>query len=556
MDTAYTVGDLIAEFLVKCHVDTAFGVVSVHNVPMLDAIARGGQIRFVMARGELGGSHMADGYARASDRLGVLFTSTGPGVSNAATGIVEARFAGSPLLHFTGQTRTQYVDRDMGCVHEIPDQLGLMGSAGKAALRIRHPADAFAVLRQAVASALAFPSGPVTIEVPIDVQSMALARPAGLDLYRLPEPAHPRPSDAELDALVEQVAQARRPMLWLGRGALAAGRQVSQLLDMGFGMVTSQAGRGVVPDQHPMNLGTLNLGLDVVEQFYETVDLMIVAGSRLRGYETADFTAPLPRRLVQVDLDPRADGRTYANVGFVHGDVGDVLDALIERLRGRLAVDPQFRADFARLKTVARASYQASLGPYATLAEQLQPLLPDDAIWARDITMNNSTWGNRLLQLNPGISNIYPISGGIGQGMCLGIGAALAPGGRKTLILIGDGGLALNLGELWTAIQERLDVVLIVGNDNGYGVIRQIQDKVAGGRRVYDDLLSPDMKELARLAGMPFWRVARAGDFGAAMAEAIAVRGPTMVEIDMVAIGVFPPYYPIGPKVATVAVAP
>ena len=138
--------------------------------------------------------------------------------------------------------------------------------------------------------------------------------------------------------------------------------------------------------------------------------------------------------------------------------------------------------------------------------------------------------------------------------MCLGIGAALSPGARKTIILIGDGGFALNMGELWTAIQENLDVVIIVGNDNGYGVIRQIQDKVAGGRRMYDDLLTPDLKELAKVAGIPFWRVSRPEDFGAMVEQAVAVRGPTMVEIDMVTIGVFPPYFPIGPKVPTVSV--
>ena len=398
METEYTVSDLIAEFLVQCEVEIAFGVVSIHNVPMLDAVSRGQRIRFIMSRGELGGSHMADGYGRASNKLGVLFTSTGPGVSNAATGILEAGFAGTPVLHFTGQTKTPFLDRDMGCVHDIPDQLGLMRSAGKAAYRIRTPSDAFAVLRQAVAAAVSFPRGPVTIEVPIDVQSMPVRRPAGLDLYAIPKPAHRPPAEAELDFLVEQVAHARRPMLWLGRGAGAAGDQVRQLLDMGFGMVTSLAGRGVVSDDHPMNLGSLNgPGLPVVEEFYESVDLMLVVGCRLRGYETADFTAALPKRLIQIDLDPRADGRTYANIGFVNGDVCEVLDALIDRVRTRLNIDPGFREAFRRLKTVARASFKATLGPYATLSEQLRKVMPENAIWARDITINNSTWGHRLL---------------------------------------------------------------------------------------------------------------------------------------------------------------
>ena len=246
-DAAYTVSDLIAEFLARCEVETVFGVVSVHNVPMLDAVARSNRIRFVMARGELGAGHMADGYARASGKLGVFFSSTGPGASNAATGLVEARFASTPVLHITGQTKTAFVDRDMGTVHDIPDQLGLLGAAGKAAFRIRAPQDAFAVLREAVATAFSFPCGPVSVEVPIDLQSLPVARPAGLDDYAIPTPVTAPAAAAELDALVEAVAKARRPMLWVGRGARGAGVELAKLLDLGFGMVTSLAGRATVP---------------------------------------------------------------------------------------------------------------------------------------------------------------------------------------------------------------------------------------------------------------------------------------------------------------------
>lgn len=551
MPSAYTVSDLIAEFLERCDTETIFGIASVHNIPMLDAIGRSNRIRFVMTRGELGASHMADGYARASGKIGVLFTSTGPGAANAVGGLVEARFASTPILHITGQTSTSFAERGMGTVHDIPDQRGLMAAAGKAAYTVRHASDAFAILRQAVAEALSFPRGPVTVEVPTDIQRSPVHRPASLDHYTLPEFPPLRPTEVELEALVRLVADAKRPMLWLGRGAAHAGAAARALLDLGFGMVTSWAGRGVVSEDHPMNLGSLNGGGNsIVENFYGTVDLMLVVGSRLRGHETLDFSTALPKRLVQIDVDPRADGRTYPNIGFVNGDARVVLEELTTRLRGRLAVEPGYRDEFARLKVQARSAFKASLGPYGTFAEQLRAVMPKDAIWARDVTINNSTWGNRLLPLHDPTTNIYPIGAGIGQGMCLGIGAALGAGGRKTVVLTGDGGFALSLAELWTAVQEKLDLVLIVANDNGYGVIRHIQDKAAGGRRRFDTLLSPGLSELAKVAGLPFWRVSRPEDFGKAVAEAITMQGPTMVEIDMTTIGEHPPYFPYGPKIS------
>lgn len=548
--TDYTVSSLVAEFLAKCEVETVFGIVSVHNIPMLDAIAQGNSVRFAMTRGEAGAAHMADGYARASGGLGVLFTSTGPGAANAVAGLVEARFASTPLLHITGQTLTRFADRGMNTVHDVPDQLGIMAAAGKASYRIRAAEDALGVLKSAVAAALTHPRGPVTVEIPIDIQRTALKRPASLDLYTLPKQPPQPPTAPELDELVRLVSTARRPMLWLGRGAADAGRVAQKLLDLGFGMVTSWAGRGAVSEDHPRNLGALNgAGLTAVESFYESVDLMLVVGSSLRGHETVDFSAALPKNIVRIDLDPRADGKPYGNIAFVQGDACSVLDALLARLDGKLQIDASFPDEVAQLKRDSRAAFARALGPYATFAEQLRTVLPRDTIWARDVTINNSTWGHKLFPLHDPSTNIYPIGAGIGQGMCLGIGAALAPGGRKTAVLIGDGGFALSLCELWTAIQEQLDIVIIVANDQGYGVIRHIQDKAAGGRRRFDTLAAPDLGELARVAGVPFWRVDRADAFGSTVAEAVAVTGPTIVEIDMTAIGHHPPYFPYAPKV-------
>jgi len=544
----YNVGDLVAEFLALCGVTTAFGVVSVHNIPMLDGIGRRNAIRFVMTRGELGASHMADGYARATGSLGVLFTSTGPGAANGVAGLVEAGFAGSPLLHITGQTATKFVDRGMGSVHDVPDQLGMLKAVSKAAFRVRSAQQALGTLTRAAVVALTPPMGPVSVEVPIDIQRTPIARPAAFDNFILPVPAPLQPDAAALQHLAARIAQARRPMLWLGNGARGAGEGARALLDLGFGMVTSWNGRGVVPEDHPMSLGALNgNGSQAVQEFYAGCDLMLVAGSRLRGHETGDFSVKLPP-LVQIDVDPAANGRTYAAECMVVGDARPSLLQLAALLRGKMRIDAGFAADFATAKARAQADFRATLGPYASFPEQLRAVMPRDALWVRDITLNNSTWGNRLFPVYGPRDSIYPVGAGIGLGLHLGIGAALAVGGRKTVMMSGDGGFFLNVTELWTAVQERADMVMLVMNDRGYGVIKHIQDSLYGGRRFYGDLLTPDLQQLAALAGIPAWKVSQADRFGATMAEAIAHRGPSLVEVDMTAIGEFPPYRPYNRK--------
>ncbi|MBW8268559.1 thiamine pyrophosphate-binding protein [Caldovatus aquaticus] len=543
----YTVADLVAEFLHACGVTTAFGIVSVHNIPMLDAIGRRNAIRFVAPRGEMGGGHMADAYARVSGGLGVLITSTGPGAANAVPALVEARFAGSPLLHITGQTPTRFLDRDTGSVHDVPGQTAMLASVCKAAYRVRAAGEAFGILTRAAAEALTSPAGPVSVEIPIDLQRAPIGRPAGLDRLKLPIPAPLAPDEAALDEAAAIFAKAKRPMVWLGNGARHARAQAMMLLELGFGAVNSWNGRGIVPEDHPMTFGGLNgNGAPRIQEFYQTVDAMLVVGSRLRAHETAELSVKLPRTLVHADIDPRANGRTYPSALFVHGDAALVMEGLARRLMGRLAPDPAFAAEFRETKRRAVAEYCAGLGPYADFPWQLRRAMPRDAVFVRDVTISHTTWGNRIFPVLGPRDSVHPVGAAIGPGLPFGIGAALAaaPEGRKTVVMTGDGGFAVNLAELWTAAQERAELVIIVMNDRGYGIIKVIQNAMADGRHFAADPELPRLEPLAALAGMPFFRVAEAAAFGATVAQALAVRGPALVEVDMQAIGEIPPYPP------------
>ena len=211
---------------------------------------------------------------------------------------------------------------------------------------------------------------------------------------------------------------------------------------------------------------------------------------------------------------------------------------------------PGYVEEFSQLKRNAQTVFIDTLGAYGTFSPQLRKVMPRDAIWARDVTQNNTTWGNRVFPLNAPEQNVYPVGAGIGQGLCLGIGAAVAAGDRKTVVMTGDGGFFLNVGELWTAVQENLDMVVIVMNDRGYGVIKRIQDATAQGRRFYADLEGPDLEKLAGISDIPYFRVSHADTFGDTVAKAMAIKGLTMVEVDMTAVGEFPPYYPFNQKPA------
>ncbi len=544
-ENTYNVGDLVAEFLARIGVETCFGIVSVHNIPMLDGIGRRNAIRYVMCRNEMGGAHMADAYARVSGHLGVMFSSTGPGAANTVPGLVEAQFAGSPMLHITGQTPTKFIDRDMGTVHDVPGQTAMLAAVSKAAFRVRSAEEALGVLTRAAALALTPPMGPVSVEIPIDIQRTVIRRPAQLDTLVLPIPPAMAPDEAALEEAVEILARAKRPMLWLGNGAKEAGAAAMQLMELGFGAVSSWNGRGIVPEDHPMTLGGLHgNGAPRVQEFYRTVDAMLVVGSKLRGHETMDFSLKLPETLVQVDVNPAANGRTYASKAFVCGDAALTMAALAKRLAGRMQVEPGFAADFAEMKRRAVAEFAEGLGPYAEFPRLLRAALPRDALWVRDITISNSSWGNRIFPVYGPRDAVHPVSAAIGPGLPMGIGAAMAGKGRKTIAMVGDGGFALNQTELWTAVQERAELIVMIMNDRGYGVIKHIQGALQDGRFFYGDLVSSDFQKLAAVAGLPSFRVGSAAELGPVVAKAVATPGPSLVEVDMTAIGAFPPYAP------------
>ncbi|WP_134725256.1 thiamine pyrophosphate-binding protein [Paracoccus luteus] len=531
-----TVGDLIARYLADIGVTEIFGVISIHNMPILDAIARQDRIRFVPARGEAGAMNMADAHARVSGRLGVCLTSTGTAAGNAAGGQAEALTAGTSLLHITTQVDREFADRDRAAIHDVPRQPRMLEGVSKAVFRMWDAQGAVGTLTAACSAALSAPAGPVSLEIPVDVQRSPVA---GSARAYAPLVQRPIAGDEAIAELTERVRAARRPMLWLGGGARGASAAATELVRRGFGAVTSTNGRAIVPEDNPASLGAFNMTPEAVE-LYRTCDLMIVVGSRLRGNETQNNRMPLPSPLVQIDAEASQGGRNYPVEQFIHGDAADVLGRLVAMLPETLDTDEGLRFDIARVRAQGEGRVRDLLGPYRVVADVLnQTVTAGRHPWVRDVTISNSTFGNRYVQIAEPQLGVHALGGGIGQGVAMGIGAALASDGPKAITLLGDGGTMLGIAEMITAVEERAPLVYVLMNDQAYGVIRNIQDVQYDSRHHYSALATPDFATFCAAIGMPHQRVDDLARFQAALAAAIAAEGPQLVEIDMCAIGPF-----------------
>ncbi|MDQ0315370.1 thiamine pyrophosphate-binding protein [Amorphus orientalis] len=531
-----TVGDQIARGLADLGVTTVFGVISIHNMPILDGIAAQGLIRFVPARGEAGAMNMADAYARVTGQIGVVLTSTGTAAGNAAGGQAEALTAGTPILHITTQVDLAFADRDRAAIHDVPKQPEMLKGISKAYFRIWDAAGAPGTLSAACSAAISAPTGPVSLEIPVDVQRMA---PVASPRLQPPVAVRPVASDAALDELAERVRTAKRPMIWLGGGARGASKEATELVARGFGAVTSTMGRGVVPEDNAASLGAFNMTPEAADIF-AGCDLMIVVGSRLRGNETRNNKLPLPGQLIQIDADASRCGRNYPVDQFIHADAASALGGLLDRLPAKLSTDPSFAHDIATARARSEGALRTRLGPYQMLADHLLARVPAGRHpWVRDVTISNSTFGNRYVTVAAPNLGVHAAGGGIGQGIAMGIGAALGSPDAKAVTLVGDGGAMLGISELITAVEENANLVYVLMNDTAYGVIQNIQDAQYDGRRHYSALKTPNFQKLCDAVDMPYARVDRIDDFADAFDAALKTEGPIVLEVDMVAIGPF-----------------
>ncbi|MGK9272643.1 thiamine pyrophosphate-binding protein [Williamsia muralis] len=530
-----TGGDVLVEVMRRHGITTAFGVISIHNLPLVEAVDR--DLKFVEMRHEAAAVNAADAFARASGGIGVALTSTGTGAGNAAGSMVEALTAGSRVLHITGQIESEYLApgrpaASRGVIHEFPAQPQMLDAVSAHASTITDAKDADAELESAIARIQSAPTGPASVEWPTDLQYLAWP-----DRQR-PAECSPRVvAAADPDSIAraaDLLARAKSPLIWLGGGAADAGDAVSALAHrLGAGIFTSNSGRGIVSEADPLVIGNFAT-TPAARELIADADVMLAVGTHFRSNETASYTLSLPGTLIQVDVESATIGRVYPAEVALIGDAQRTVTALDEAIESRSDTDG-WRARVETLRARVRADLSAYIGGYAEICTAIRSALPARSVIARDVTIPSSQWGNRLLPIYHRATNIFPLGGGIGQGLAMGIGAAHARPEVPTLVMVGDGGLAVHLGELASLAGSGAHVIVMVFNDGGYGVLRNMQEK-NGFRRSGVDLHTPRFDLLAASMDIPYRLIQGPGHIAGALADAVHRTGPTMIEVDVTAL--------------------
>ncbi|PWA08126.1 thiamine pyrophosphate-binding protein [Pueribacillus theae] len=539
VEEIFTTADAIVKELVSVGVEVAFGIVSIHNLPIYQAISREGSIRLVTARGESGAVNMADGYARATGKLGVVITSTGTGSGNAAGSLVEAWNAGIPLLHITGEIESPYIHLGRQYIHECKDQLSMMEAAGKAAYRLRKPEQAVPLTRRAIGEAFAAPSGPVTLEIPIDLQSAIVPNSTIIETKSYNASHHTELDVVLPSGVISKISSSRRPVIWAGGGVIKSGaaNEVKELAELiGAAVVTSQSGKGSIPEDHPQCIGYFTSTEDV-RSFIKKSDLLISVGTQFRSTETALWQSFVPEEHIGIDSNRNAFNLNYDVSYGIVGDAKQVLRKIIHHLSEQeVHPEQQYIEEMKEIRNKVRETLLDTLGPYKHFAKSIREILPKDAIFVRDVTVPASSWGSRIIETYEPRTSIYAAGGGIGQGLPTAIGAQVGCQDRVVALMAGDGGFMVNVGEMATAAQEGLPIVVMLFDDSGFGVLRGIQDATFG-KQVGVDLLSPDFVKLGESMGFVSKRIGSPEAFENELKAAVSRRKPSLIVVDMKTVG-------------------
>lgn len=520
-----TGGEAVYRTLLGLGVRHIFGIPSVHNIPIFDALLQGGEIDTVIVRNEQAGTHAADGYHRATGEMGVIIASTGPGTTNTMTGLYEADFASSSVLLITGQNDSTSYGKGKGLGHEAERQIPMLQSIVDSVASLRSTQAIPRTIHRVVAEMNTGKPGPGAVEIPIDLQYQT----ADIEIPPAPAIEPIAPGADAIKAAAALLSDSAKPVIIAGGGVIASGASaalVEWAESIDAPVFTTVHGRGSISDEHPLCMGCF-LGSRQFQEAMVDVDAVLAIGTWFQG----GWRVPLPGKLIHIDIDPRKIGLVYPTDVSVIGDALLAIDGIRAAMNGTSG-DTAFLEGMRSARDQVRLRMRERIGPdHEGIMDTIRAIAPDDAIMVRDMTIPAYSWGNQLLPIYAPRTTMHPVSGAIGVGLPLAIGAATATD-KKTIIIQGDGGFMVHIGELATAVQYQLPLVICVFTDGGYGVLRGIQHRTFQGRTIGVDLATPNFTTVAKGMGLKAESVGSLEEFKGAFTRAIDADGPVLIDIN------------------------
>ena len=536
---------IIVECLKEQGVDTVFGYPGGTILPLYDALCDA-PIRHILTVHEQGAAHAADGYARASGRVGVCIATSGPGATNLVTGLAAAYMDSVPVVAITGQVPTALIGRD--AFQEV-DITGITMPVTKHNFLVKDIAKLAETLRYAFRIAASGRPGPVLVDVPRDIQTAAALFESAAESGRVPF-AVTGAAVSRIEAAAEAIGRAERPVIIVGGGAVAAdtGAEVVQLAEkIASPVVSTLMGLGACPASHPLFLGLTGMhGHKAANNAVHAADLMIAVGSRFSDRVTGDRAKyAAGKTVIHIDVDPaEIDKNVAARIGLT-GDMKTILGILNDRLSG--GGTPAWREQIAawQLEDSPEPAGDRLTAP-ALFGEIAARTAGGAYLFATDVGQHQM-WAAQYLKIET--PRTWLTSGGLGAmgyGLPAAMGAQFAVPGKRVIHIAGDGGFKMTGAELYTVATHNLPIISIIVDNGGLGMIRQLQHAFFDKRYTACRLPAVDFTAFAAAFGVAAVRAETPAAFAAAFAAALQSPGPRVIIATIAAEDLVTPMVPPG----------
>lgn len=525
-----TGGQAIVRALKTNGVEVVFGIPGTHTLPIYDALLDT-DVKVVQVRHEQTAAFMADGYARVTGKPGVLLTITGPGALNATAGIGTAYFDSSPILTISANVQTASLDKGKGALHETKDQWAVFKAITKWAGRGSAVDELPELVDRAFREMLNGRPLPTYLEIPTDIL-YSEKDIEEIQWMQGPAPTARTGPDPELIATAaEQIAKAKRPIIWAGGGVnrSGAGAELVALAEaLGAPVVTTTQGRGAIPADHPLAI-VAHPGAKPIAEWIQSADCVVAIGTRFSEEATWSWKLRVPRNLIHIDVDPEELGRNYpVNVGIL-ADAKLGMRALTEAVKPLVAGRPSREQEAREVNQGGKEYFTKRMPKEAAVLDEIRGAIPRDGVIVSDST-RVGYWSTLYTPFYDQRTYLYPGYGTLGGGLPTALGAKMGAPDRPVVVFCGDGGFQYSFPDLSTAVQSDINIVVLLVNDGVYGVLAQQQDDMYK-RRVGVDLVNPDFEAITKSYGLPHIGLDSWDGIGDALKAAMANDRATVVEV-------------------------
>lgn len=515
------------KLLAAYEVDTVFGMAGTMTVELYRGIALAG-IRHVQCRNEQGASLMADGYARATGKPGVCIIIAGPGVTNAATGIAQAYCDSQAMLVLSGACATRTQGKGWGAIHELNDQAAVTAGFTAFSAMVRYPEELPELIARAYAVFRSSRPRPVHLSLPRDV----LPELVEADWKTRRSPSLPMPEQGAIEEAADRLAQAKRPLILVGGGAVGTRHSLTEIAELiGASVLSTNAGKGILPDSHPLSLGCSILQKPS-QQALADADVVLLVGSEVGAGDHFLPKLDICGDIIRIDIDPKELTSVYAAAVPIQADARAAMLALSCALAARKLTSLRAQGEL-RVRDVlsANAAKMTDLEKlHARVWKIVRCALPQDAIVMGDASQIVYS-GTFAMPME--MERCWHYSGtycALGVALPMAIGAKIGAPHRAVIAVAGDGGIMFTINELATAAEERLALPVIVWNNDA---LKAIVDEMDQRQipRIGVEPKSPDFLTLAQSLGCHAARAASAEHLAQSIRDALVADRPTLIEV-------------------------